>query len=370
MNAHAPQPLGCPRCHKPVDVKSRHVSVAGSTVQVYCSDSCLRGVTVLETSVEIVKPARRWQRWWLAAGVALGGATVVVYAEHREDAMADVDQLAVIAPPPPIAARKPPEPAPSPPGPSAGDRARRAADEALLHELMQDTWIHPLAGPQRRMPANHTGAFGAVRDNAPPPECLQGHCGVDVGRDWGEPVHAVHEGIVDWVNRGPNEDNGGVFVKIAHRGGTLFSWYFHLAAVPRWVQPGTKVTVGTVIGLLGDTGVKRSAPHLHFAMTVKPSRTARERYIDPEPLLAVWPLWLPDEHRISTLVAAPGLPVRGPMEARPRPRAADAAPEPASSAAGPDPSAPPDAGGAPGDTASALAPPPAPRAPAAPPANP
>jgi murein DD-endopeptidase MepM/ murein hydrolase activator NlpD len=132
-------------------------------------------------------------------------------------------------------------------------------------------------------------------------------------------VHAVHDGIVDWVNRGPNEDNGGVFVKIGHRDGALFSWYFHLAAVPRWVQPGTRVKVGSVIGLLGDTGIKHSAPHLHFAMTVKPSKTARERYIDPEPLLALWPLWLPDEHKVSTTVAAPGLPVRGPALPKPRP---------------------------------------------------
>ena len=27
-----------------------------------------------------------------------------------------------------------------------------------------------------------------------------------------------------------------MYVKIAHRDGALFSWYFHLAAVPRWVQ--------------------------------------------------------------------------------------------------------------------------------------
>jgi murein DD-endopeptidase MepM/ murein hydrolase activator NlpD len=192
------------------------------------------------------------------------------------------------------------------------------------------------------MPANHTGAFGAVRDNAPPPECLQGHCGVDVGYEWGEPVHAVHDGIVDWVNRGPNEDHGGVFVKITHRDGALFSWYFHLAAVPRWVQPGTKVKVGSVIGLLGDTGIKHSAPHLHFAMTVRPPSAGRERYIDPEPLLALWPLWLPDEHKVSTTVAAPGVPVRGPARSRRQPRteAVQPASASASSIAGPGSNAP------------------------------
>ena len=131
---------------------------------------------------------------------------------------------------------------------------------------------------------------------------------------WGEPVRAVHDGVVDWVNRGPNEDRGGIFVKVAHRNGTLFSWYFHLAGVPRWVQPGVRIRAGQVIGVLGDTGVKHSAPHLHFSLSVKSSRTSRERYLDPEPLIAIWPLWLPDESarggRPST--SEPGLPVREP----------------------------------------------------------
>ena len=124
---------------------------------------------------------------------------------------------------------------------------------------MHDAWIHPLAGPTRRMPVNHNGAFGAERAGDRPPECVSGHCGVDVGHVWGEHVYAVHDGVVDFVNRGPNEERGGVFVRISHRDGTLFSWYFHLAAVPRWVRPGEKVSAGQVIGLLGDTGVSIGA---------------------------------------------------------------------------------------------------------------
>src|SRR5688572_1225522 len=99
MSAHGPQPLGCPRCHKPVDVKSRHVSVAGSTVRVYCSDACLQGISVLATSLEIARPApRRWRRWWFAAGVALSGTTMILYAVDR-DTEVEADQLtAAIAP--------------------------------------------------------------------------------------------------------------------------------------------------------------------------------------------------------------------------------------------------------------------------------
>jgi hypothetical protein len=176
------------------------------------------------------------------------------------------------------------------------------------------------------MPINHTAAFGAERQGQPPPECLSGHCGVDVGGAiWGEPVHAVHDGVVAWVNRGPNEEHGGIFVKIAHRSGSLFSWYFHLAAVPRWIAPGARITVGQVIGLIGDTGVQHSGPHLHFAMTVKPASSARERYLDPESLIAIWPLWIVEDGKghVST-DAPPGIPVRAPA----RPRSPAAAPIP------------------------------------------
>jgi murein DD-endopeptidase MepM/ murein hydrolase activator NlpD len=216
-------------------------------------------------------------------------------------------------------------PAAAKPAPIVDDSARKA-EEALLEELKHDAWIHPLAGPRRRMPVNHTQAFGASREGVvPPPECLSGHCGVDVWSEniWGEPVHAVHDGVVAWVDRGPNEDNGGIFVKLAHRDGSLFSWYFHLAAVPRWIHPGVKVKVGQVIGVVGDTGVKRSSPHLHFAMTVKAG--LRERYIDPEPLIAIWPMWMPDEHGGGTMttIAPAGLPARGPDRARKPPKPAE-----------------------------------------------
>src|SRR5262249_27021950 len=150
---------------------------------------------------------------------------------------------------------------------------------------------------------------------------------------WGEPVHAVHDGIVDWVNRGPNEEHGGIFVKIAHRGGSLYSWYFHLAGVPRWVKPGVNIKAGQVIGLLGDTGIGRSSPHLHFSISVKPSKYAHERYIDPEPLIAIWPLWIANDNASGghmTTEVAPGLPVR--ERDRPRPKPAEPT-EPAPAAA-------------------------------------
>jgi hypothetical protein len=302
----------CYRCRGPVDVKTKHVAIEGSAVRFFCSESCRDGsIAVVEPPVAI-EPTRRRIGWLLVTALALAGG-LWYWLRDEVGESATVEAAAPGLPIFTIPAMLPavhPATAPAPKGPTP-EELQAAEDAALIAELGKDAWIHPLVGPMRRMPANHNGAFGALRDNNPPPECLSGHCGVDVGREWGEPVHAVHDGVVDWVNRGPNEENGGVFVKIAHRGGSLYSWYFHLAAVPRWVQPGAKVSVGQVIGLLGDTGVKHSAPHLHFAMTVKTGKN-RERYIDPEPLLALWPLWIIEggKGHIST-DPSPGVPVRG-----------------------------------------------------------
>jgi murein DD-endopeptidase MepM/ murein hydrolase activator NlpD len=330
--------LSCPACDGPVEVKSRHVAIKGTVVRVYCSADCLRtgAKPAVQTPVPVAAPPRRRRRGWWLAGSAVGAVMIVstaVYALDEEEDNATPPppayEAATVAPPP----TKLPSTEPDP---------RVLEDQALTREILQDTWIHPLAGPARRMPANHNGAFGASRPGERAPECVSGHCGVDIGHNWGEPVHAVHDGVVDWVNRGPNEENGGIFVKIAHRDGTLFSWYFHLAAVPRWVQPGVKIAAGQVIGLLGDTGIKHSAPHLHFSLTVKTGK-ARERYLDPEPMIAIWPLWIADESgrgKPSPAVTAPGVPVRerptakrtkpaAPAEPAPAPEpAADPVPEP------------------------------------------
>ena len=227
-----------------MDVGSRHVAVDGPAIHVYCSEACLQGVIELEELVPIEEPRRRGRaRWWIAAGVVIGGTVAVVQVVWRDD---EPPSAPVLIPAAPAVAAAAPAPAQTPPVvATVAAQEPPPQDEELLHELMQDAWIHPLAGPQRRMPINHTAAFGAERQGQPPPECLSGHCGVDVGgATWGEPVHAVHDGVVAWVNRGPNEEHGGVFVKLAHRNGQLFSWYFHLAAVPRWIVPGVRITAG------------------------------------------------------------------------------------------------------------------------------
>jgi len=185
-------------------------------------------------------------------------------------------------------------------------------ETSVLATLGRDAWIHPLAGPIRRMPRQDSRVFGAVRPGNRAIECRNGHCGVDLGGEiWGEHVRAVHDGVVDFVQRGANPLHGGSFVRISHRGGTVITMYFHLAAIPRGIERGKFVKSGDLIGLVGDTGVKESAPHLHFSVSIRPSPD-RERYIDPEPLIALWPLRVPIDEGTAGLVttlAEPGLPL-------------------------------------------------------------
>lgn len=157
------------------------------------------------------------------------------------------------------------------------------------------------------------GSSEPIDPGSRPIECRNGHCGVDLGGElFGEHVHAVHDGIVDYVQRGANPDRGGRFVRLSHRHGTLFTQYFHLAAIPRGLERGMVVKAGDVVGLVGDSGVKTSAPHLHFALSIRMSKEGHERYIDPEPLVALWPLRVPidgSEVGLFTILADTGIPL-------------------------------------------------------------
>jgi hypothetical protein len=58
--------------------------------------------------------------------------------------------------------------------------------------------------------------------------------------------------------------------------------------------------------------VKASQPHLHFAVSIKPAENRPEKYIDPEPLIALWPMRVPmngTELGLVTLTAQPGVPL-------------------------------------------------------------
>ena len=172
-----------------------------------------------------------------------------------------------------------------------------------------DVWIDPLAGPERRMPERDSRLFGAERVGDRPSECRGGHCGVDLAGRYGEPVYAVHDGTVERVQRAVNPDHGGRYVRLTHRQGTIATQYFHLSQIPGRIVEGVAVKAGDVIGYVGLTGVKRSEPHLHFTIEVMDVSGDDGRYLDPEPLVALWPLRVSPkgEGLRLTTAAAPGL---------------------------------------------------------------
>jgi murein DD-endopeptidase MepM/ murein hydrolase activator NlpD len=203
-------------------------------------------------------------------------------------------------------AQKPIDPRPTfgPPQPS---------DEEIALEYAQSfgyqRWVHPLPGPQRRMPIRMSRAFGANRPGHRPHECRSGHCGVDIGGEvWGEHVLASHDGVIEKVNRNVHR-SGGKYVRIAHLDGTVFTQYFHLAAIPPHLYPGRRIRAGQVVGLLGETGVKNSGPHLHFTVSVMPTEESTEVFIDPEPLIALWPVREGPTVASKAAARQPGVPI-------------------------------------------------------------
>jgi murein DD-endopeptidase MepM/ murein hydrolase activator NlpD len=279
----------------------RYLLAEAATLPTLCSEACLRAAQSAERK-------RRWKSRRramkvLTIGVAVAGACL---APHQ----GKFDQRRT----PNAAATSVQSEAASPPVPAGWFGPEWPPTETnLLAALGRDAWIHPLAGPVRRMPRNDTRVFGAVRPGNRALECRNGHCGVDLGGEiWGEHVRAVHDGVVEYVQRGKNAQHGGEFVRISHRGGSVITQYFHLAAIPRRIERGVVVKSGDVVGLVGDTGVKDSPPHLHFSISIRPSPDRPEKYMDPEPLIALWPLRVPingGEAGLVTTLAEPGMPL-------------------------------------------------------------
>jgi murein DD-endopeptidase MepM/ murein hydrolase activator NlpD len=284
-------------------VAGRFVQAEGAALRIFCSRVCLRARVREQKAQRWVVRHRVIRR--ASIGIILIGAGLTSHLWPVRRAV------------PPVATEsaettgQKPAWEPLPPGWFGPDWP--PAEASLLAVLGRDAWIHPLAGPFRRMPRTDARVFGAGRPGNRAVECRNGHCGVDLGGEiWGEQVRAVHDGVVDYVQRGPNPDRGGRFVRIGHHGGTVFTQYFHLAAIPRGLERGAPVKGGDLIGLLGDSGVKESQPHLHFSVSIRLTEKGVEKYIDPEPLVALWPLRVPvdgGEVGLVTIVAQPGVPL-------------------------------------------------------------
>jgi murein DD-endopeptidase MepM/ murein hydrolase activator NlpD len=85
------------------------------------------------------------------------------------------------------------------------------------------------------------------------------HNGLDIANPKGTPVYAVDDGEVKFA--GWSDAGYGYLVVIDHSG-RFQTLYAHFQGPPS-VSEGQSVTGGTVIGLMGSTGLS-TGPHLHF----------------------------------------------------------------------------------------------------------
>jgi murein DD-endopeptidase MepM/ murein hydrolase activator NlpD len=86
---------------------------------------------------------------------------------------------------------------------------------------------------------------------------LEFHEGIDLAAPEGEPIHAVAAGVVTWA--GPRYGFGNIVIVNDGQGYTTY--YAHCEKV--FVKVGQVIRRGTVIALVGDTGMS-TGPHVHF----------------------------------------------------------------------------------------------------------
>lgn len=90
------------------------------------------------------------------------------------------------------------------------------------------------------------------------------HTGVDLAAPLDTPIHAVADGVVDYV--GPGKDGrSSMIIVVRHEidGRTVYSWYNHMYARGLYVQVGQQVRAGDVIAGVGNNG-RSTGPHVHF----------------------------------------------------------------------------------------------------------
>ena len=152
-----------------------------------------------------------------------------------------------------------------------------------------------LGSPLDGAPRVVSSGLGFVRDDGE-----RSHRGIDIEAEFGEPVRAIADGLVIFsgvdlpgqqahVQLKVEETNafsphalghGGRYVCIQHaanEGPALRSCYMHLQSVT--VSYGDEVTRGALIGIVGRSGMKSSAPHLHLEIM------ALDQLLDPLPIL-------------------------------------------------------------------------------------
>ncbi len=137
----------------------------------------------------------------------------------------------------------------------------------------RDDWLHP-----RYSPVPHL------------------HKGLDIFADFGTPIRSVDRGVVTRMTNNPLSGGIGVWT----RGSDGTAYYFaHLLQRAEGLRVGQRVSVGTVLGFVGDTGnAQGGTPHLHFEVHrggAIPPKPSVDRWLDEAIELA--PRWVEARRR-------------------------------------------------------------------------
>lgn len=106
---------------------------------------------------------------------------------------------------------------------------------------------------------NFTSNFGIRSD--PFAHTARMHAGVDIPGATGTPIYATADGMIAHAERMGGYGN---MVEIDHGKG-IATRYGHMSRL--LVEPGTRVSRGQLIGLMGSTG-RSTGPHLHYEVRI------------------------------------------------------------------------------------------------------
>ena len=137
--------------------------------------------------------------------------------------------------------------------------------------------VDRLSGPSFSFPI-----YGAasVSDGFGAPRAQGAHQGNDLFADFGAPVLAVADGTLERVGTLPISGNR---LWLRTDAGDAF-FYAHLSAFAPAAVNGRRVTTGTVLGFVGNTGdAEPTPPHVHFEI-----HPAGGPAIDPYAVLTSW----------------------------------------------------------------------------------
>ena len=129
-------------------------------------------------------------------------------------------------------------------------------------QLYETPWILPILVSTEDDSPGYWFSSGFGRRPHPLTGRLQFHNGLDIAANWGTPVIATANGVIEQVTKDPFFGN---MVQIEHKASQMKTLYGHLKNHADGLQVGQQVKRGTVIGYVGNSG-RSTGNHLHYGV--------------------------------------------------------------------------------------------------------